>query len=727
MKFHLVTCEKHKVMRIRLIFMLLALGALCSSQAQTLRAHSPGNQMKLQVSIDAVGTPSYRVDFKGKAVILPSGLGLRTKQGELTSQFRVVGVDSTAADETWKPVWGEVREIRNNYRQLTVHLEQKMKDPVRMDIIFRVFDDGIGFRYSFPSQPNLQHFIVTGEASAFRMAGDHKAFWIPGDYETNEYPYTTSTLSSLSVTKVSKSNEIYARFIADSSSVQTPLMMKSNDGLYINLHEAALVNYPAMQLHLDKSTLTFSSALVPDAVGNMAYVQTPFATPWRTIIVAESAAGILASKIILNLNEPCKIPETSWIKPQKMVGVWWELHVGKSSWDYANASDVGANPDWSKVKPHGHHGATTANTKRYIDFAAAHGIEGVLVEGWNVGWEDWFGKWKEDVFDFVTPYPDFDVQELHRYAASKGVKLIMHHETSASVTNYERRMDDAYRFMKTNGYDAVKTGYVGYIIPRGEHHDGQWMVNHYNRVAAKTAEYQIMVDMHEPTRPTGMHRTYPNWLASEATRGNEFNGWSVGNAPEHETILPFTRVMGGPVDYTPGIFQIKLDKYGKKGFGPHTTLTKQMALYVTLYSPLQMAADLPENYEAHMDAFQFIKDVAVDWDDSRYIEAEPGDYLTIARKAKGKDSWFIGSITDENKRTSVVPLSFLDAGKTYLATIYRDGAAAHWDRNPMEYIIERFAVTGKSILKTPVVEGGGYAVSLVPATPEMLKGVKKYK
>jgi hypothetical protein len=410
-----------------------------------------------------------------------------------------------------------------------------------------------------------------------------------------------------------------------------------------------------------------------------------------------------------------------------MVGVWWEIHVGKGSWDYTYPVNVGPNPDWKTIKPHGMHRATTANTKMYIDFAAKHGFQGVLVEGWNVGWEDWFGKWKEDVFDFVTPYPDFDVAELQKYSASKGVKMIMHHETSASVTNYERRMDEAFRFMKTYGYDAVKTGYVGRIIPRGEWHEGQWMISHFTRTAAKAAEYGIMVDSHESSRPTGMHRTYPNWLASEAARGNEFNAWSVGNPPEHETILPFTRLMGGPMDYTPGIFQIKLDKYGKKGFGPHTTLTKQMALYVTMYSPLQMVSDIPENYEAHLDAFQFIKDVAVDWDESKYIEAEPGDYLTIARKAKGKESWFIGSITDEQARVSTVPLTFLDPTKTYEATIYRDGLDAHWDKNPMVYTIERSAVNSKTVLTVPVAEGGGYAVSLVPITGKDLKSLPKYK
>jgi hypothetical protein len=499
-------------------------------------------------------------------------------------------------------------------------------------------------------------------------------------------------------------------------------MMKSADGLYINIHEAALVNYPAMNLVLDKSNFTFTSHLVPDAVGNMAYLQAPAVTPWRTIIVSDKATEILASRMILNLNEPSKISDPSWIKPQKFVGVWWEMHVGKSSWDYSG-SQVGSQLA-SKVP----HGANTANVKRYIDFAAKNGIEGVLVEGWNTGWEDWFGQWKEDVFDFVTPYPDFDLKELSAYAKTKGVKIIMHHETSASVTNYERWMDTAYRFMKNNGYDAVKTGYVGRIIPRGEHHDGQWMVRHYERVAKKTADYHIMVDMHEPVRPTGLHRTYPNFLACEAARGNEFNAWSVGNMPDHETILPFTRLMGGPMDYTPGIFKIKMSYYDpKKKEQVHTTLTKQLALYVTMYSPLQMAADLPENYEQKMDAFQFIRDVAVDWDDTRVLDAEPGDYVIIARKAKGQDNWFMGAITDESPRNFTTTLDFLDMGNKYVATIYRDADSASWNNNPEAYVIERFIVDNKTKLKLKLAPGGGTAVSLMPATPGEAKRLKKYK
>jgi hypothetical protein len=505
--------------------------------------------------------------------------------------------------------------------------------------------------------------------------------------------------------------------------VQTPLMMKSNDGLHINIHEAALSNYPAMNLVVDKSTFTLNSRLVPDAVGNLAYLIAPAKTPWRTIIISDKATEVIAAnRMILNLNEPSKIENTAWIHPQKFVGVWWEMHVGKSSWDYAGGQ-VGSQQS-TRVP----HGANTANVKRYIDFAAQHGFQGVLVEGWNTGWEDWFGKWKEDVFDFVTPYPDYDVNELTRYAASKGVKIIMHHETSASVTNYERWMDTAYRFMVNHGMNSVKTGYVGKIIPRGEHHDGQWMVRHYERVMQKTAGYRIMVDAHEPVRPTGMHRTWPNFLACEAARGNEFNAWSRGNPPEHETILPFTRLMGGPMDYTPGIFQIKMNFYNaSKTEQVHTTLAKQLALYLTMYSPLQMAADLPENYEAHMDAFQFIKDVAVDWDDTKVLQAEPGDFLMIARKAKGSSNWFMGTITDEQARSFTQALSFLDAGKKYVAKIYRDAIGADWEKNPMVYTIDNFIVDSKTVLKLNLAPGGGTAISFMPANEEDQKKIKKYK
>ncbi len=696
-----------------IIFILLFAGNLIYSQT----IESPKKNFKLTFKLTDLGEPFYNLQYNGRYVIRDSRLGLELKDKfPLTKDFLVEGIDTSTVDESWDPVWGEVKTIRNNYKELLVKLVQPIVKNRRMYIRFRLFNDGLGFRYEFPNQQDMTYFTVSDEKTEFALTGDHKTFWIPGDYEANEYAYTTSKLSEVDATKGLSVNEIYARTVIGKNYVQTPLMMKSNDGLYINIHEAAQVNYPAMNLRVDYDKFVLTSQLVPDAYGNKAYLQVPEKTPWRTIIVSDKAADILASKIILNLNEPCKIKDVSWIKPVKYIGIWWEMHTSTHSWNYSDISNVKLNAiDWKSVRPNGRHGATTERTKKYIDFASKHGFDGVLVEGWNVGWEDWFGNWKEEVFDFVTPYPDFDVVELSKYAAKKGVKLIMHHETSASVTNYERRMDTAYRFMKKYGYDAVKTGYVGRIIPRGEYHDGQWMSNHYVRVAEKTAQYKIMLDAHEPTRPTGVHRTYPNWLACEAARGNEYNAWSQGNAPEHETILPFTRIMGGPMDYTPGIFQIKLDYWvPDKKEQVHTTLTKQLALYVTLYSPLQMAADYPEAYEKRMDAFQFIKDVPVDWDDTKILEAEPGDYLTIARKAKKKDEWYIGGITDENKRESSIKLDFLTPGKKYKATIYKDAPEGHCETNPMVYKIESQEVTSESVLKTNLVEGGGYAVSIKP-------------
>lgn len=711
-------------MRSALVFAILFFIFPCGITAQQpLSVSSPGNKVQLGLLHRADGSLVYQVHFNSRPVIVSSGLGMKFKVPDvLLTRFDLKGIDSTVTDETWKPVWGEVSSIRNHYRQIVLKLADRSGSGIQLDIIFRVFDDGVGFRYSFPQQPLLNHFIIAEELTRFGMTGNHKTFWIPGDYDTNEFAYYTTNLDQVDATGGGAAQEIHAKTFFDKNAVQTPLMMKSADGLYINIHEAALLNYPAMNLVLDKSSFTFSTHLVPDAKGNKAYLQAPARSPWRTIIVSDKATEILASKMILNLNEPSKIEDPSWIKPQKMIGVWWELHVGRSSWDYSGGQVGSAQA--SRVP----HGANTANVKRYIDFAARHGIEGVLVEGWNTGWEDWFGQWKEDVFDFVTPYPDFDVKELQQYAAAKGVKLIMHHETSASVTNYERWMDTAYRFMKRFGYDAVKTGYVGRIIPRGEHHDGQWMIRHFERVMQKTASYQIMLDAHEPVRPTGLHRTYPNFLACEAARGNEFNAWSVGNPPDHETILAFTRLMGGPMDYTPGIFKIKMSHYnpGKKE-QVHTTLCKQLALYVTMFSPLQMAADLPENYEAKMDAFQFIKEVAVDWDDTRILDAEPGDYVITARKAKGKESWFLGAMTDEQARKFNVFLSFLDPGKKYVATIYRDGNDAHWETNPESYVVENFLVDNTTLLRLNLASGGGTAVSLVPASAEDQKTIKKYK
>lgn len=688
---------------------------------QVINLLSPDGSIQLGVNNRDNGDLIYRVQYKGRTVIAPSSMGFKLKVPDvLLTRFQWIGADSSTIDETWDPVWGEQRTIHNHCKRLVVKL--KHVSGILVNIEFRVFNDGVGFRYQFPKQDSLNHFIVEEELTQFAVGGDHKAFWIPGDYDTNEYNYYTSRLSEIDATGGGKAQEIHAKTFFDKQAVQTPLMMKSDDGLYINLHEAALVNYPAINLVYDRATMTFRAHLVPDAVGNKAYLQAPAKTPWRTVVVSDKAGNILTSRMILNLNEPPAIGDIAWIKPQKFVGVWWEMHVGKSSWDLSGGQ-VGSQQA-TKVP----HGANTANVKRYIDFAAKNGIDAVLVEGWNAGWEDWFGQWKEDVFDFVTPYPDFDVNELSAYAKAKGVKIIMHHETSASVTNYERYMDTAYRFMKKYGYNSVKTGYVGRIIPRGEHHDGQWMVKHYERVAKKTASYGIMVDMHESVRLTGLHRTYPNWMASEAARGNEFNAWSSGNPPDHETILPFTRLMGGPMDYTPGIFKIKMSHYDpKKKEQVHTTLAKQLALYITMYSPLQMAADLPENYEAHMDAFQFIKDVAVDWDVTEVMDAEPGDYIIMARKAKGMDSWFIGAITDENARSMSKPLSFLDADKKYVATIYRDGDKADWQSNPEEYMIEKFLVDKKTMLKFKLAPGGGTAISLIPATAEELKKIKKYK
>lgn len=682
---------------------------------------SPNGNMVFRLILNPGDKLSYAVDYKGINAVKPSSIGFKFNVPDiLLDKFSITSISKRAIDESWDPVWGEVKTIRNHCNEIALKL--KTTNGIVVIFVARVFDEGVGFRFEFPDQPNLKHFVIGEEMTEIALTGDHTAWWIPGDYDTNEYWYNQTKLSEIDAAGGKLSAEIHAKTFFDRNAVQTPLMMKSAEGLYINIHEAALVNYPALNLVLDKNTFTFHSHLVPDAVGNKAYLQTPAKTPWRTILISDKAADLLASKMILNLNEPSNFSNTSFIKPQKFVGVWWEMHVGVSSWDYSGGQ-VGSQQA-TKVP----HGANTANVKRYIDFAAKNNIQSVLVEGWNTGWEDWFGQWKEDVFDFVTPYPDFDIAELSTYAKSKGVKIIMHHETSASVTNYERWMDTAYRLMKQFNYDAVKTGYVGRIIPRGEHHDGQWMVKHFERVAAKTAQYGIMVDMHESVRLTGLHRTYPNWVASEAARGNEFNAWSVGNPPDHETILPFTRLIGGPMDYTPGIFKIKMSHYNPdKKEQVHTTLAKQLALYVTMYSPLQMAADLPENYEARPDAFQFIKDVAVDWDDTRILEAEPGEYLTIARKAKNAADWFIGAITDEKPREASVKLDFLIEGTKYLATIYRDASDAHWQNNPEAYVIDKMIVDSKSGMWLKLAAGGGAAISLMPATPEQIKefGTKK--
>ena len=708
---------------------IFLLGMLITMNIYAITLLSPDKNIELQFELDNRGTPFYSVYYKDKPVIESSTLGFEIKNSPaMDSQFSIISADPSSFDENWEPVWGEYKSIRDHYNGVTVTLEQKKLSNRKMLIYFRAYNDGIAFQYEFPEQKNLSYFIIQKEKTQFNLAGDHTAFWIPGDYDTNEYAYTTSKLSEVHAQKGLTASEIGTRTIIADNAVQTPLMMKTDNGLYINIHEAALVNYPVMHLLIDKYNSILSVELVPDAVGNYAYIQTPFKTPWRTIIISDKAENILASNLILNVNEPCKLEDTSWIYPQKYIGIWWCLHVGRNSWNYADIGNMKLEgTDWENLTPNGRHGATTENIKRYIDFAAEHGFGGVLVEGWDIGWEDWYGKWKEEVFDFITPYPDFDVEELQEYAAEIGVKLIMHHETSSSVTNYERRMHDAYAFMKKYGYDTVKTGYVGRIIPRGEYHDGQWMVNHYVYVAQQTAKKRIMINSHESCRPTGLHRTYPNWLACEAARGNEYNAWSSGNAPEHETILPFTRLMGGPMDYTPGIFQIKMDYYNpQKREQVHTTLAKQLALYVTLYSPLQMAADLPENYERFLDAFQFIEDVPVDWDDTKIINAEPGDYLTIARKAKGKDEWFIGSITDENARNIDIPLSYLNDNQWYIATLYLDGSSAYWEHNPMDYQIKNFIVNKETVLHIPLAEGGGAAISIKPAYLQDLKKYQKY-
>ncbi|WP_460556119.1 glycoside hydrolase family 97 protein [Hymenobacter daeguensis] len=699
----------------KLLLALLVLSAGPRARAQTaapLTAHL--DKVSLTFAMVPDGRPTYAVAFGPKTVVQPSRLGLSFADGKgFEGPLTLLGSETKDVDETWQPVWGEVKDIRNHYQQLTVHLRQPAADGRRLDVVFRVFADGVGFRYEFPRQAGLQYFTVQDEFTEFRLPANHKAFWIPGDYDSNEYAYTTSRVSEVNTTPIRA-----IQLKAPATRIQTPLMLKSDDGLYVNIHEAALVNYPALYLNVDTKTFALTSQLVPDATGTgaKAYLQAPEHTPWRTIVVSDKAPDVLASKLILNLNEPSKIADPSWIKPQKFVGVWWEMQISRGSWNYADTFNIKlAGTDWRKLKPNGRHMANTAHVKQYIDFAAAHHIPGVLVEGWNVGWEDWANNWKEEVFDFVTPYPDFDVDELQRYAAGKGVNIIMHHETSGSATNYERRQDAAYRFMNAHGYTSVKTGYVGRIIPRGEHHDGQWMVNHYVRAAQKTADFHVMVDMHEPVRPTGLSRTYPNWLACEAARGNEFNAFSEGNPPEHETILPFTRLMGGPMDYTPGIFKLQnFEPTGKRQV--HTTLAKQLALYVTLYSPLQMAADLPENYNQHLDAFKFIEDVPVDWDDTRILAAEPGDYLTTVRKAKGKDEWYLGSITDEQARKQPLTLDFLTPGQRYEATIYADGKGASWDKNPTAYRISRQVVTSKSALTLQLAAGGGAAISFKPVS-----------
>ena len=696
----------------KLIITLLFIAVSLTIQAQEIT--SPNGNFSLKFSLTADGTPTYQLSFKNKPVIKPSTMGLATVDvPSFLSGFSITKTDQSTVDNSWEPIMGEQKTIRNNYKELLVTLSQKAEKDRFIHIRFRLFNDGLGFRYEFPKQANLKYFIIKEENTQFNLAGDHKIFWIPGDYDTNEYPYTTSKLSEIAGLIKKATIDVHAQYPIKTLAIQTPSMMKSADGLYINIHEAALINYPAMSLNVDPANYRLSSHLTPDAVGNKGYLQTDTHTPWRTIVVSDRAADILSSRMILNLNEPTAYKDVSWIKPIKYIGVWWEYFVaGKSTWAYSTENNVKMGEDFSKLTPSGKHGATTENVKKHIDFAAEHGFDAVLVEGWNVGWEDWFGNWKENVFDFVTPYPDFKVKELQQYAESKGVRIMMHHESSASATNYERRLDTAFKFMAENGYNSVKTGYVGKIVPRGEHHDGQWMVNHYIHVAEKAAEHKIMVNSHEAVRPTGVNRTYPNWIAQESARGTEFEAMG-GLPPEHTTILPFTRLMGGPMDYTPGIFQTELAYYGTgSNQRVNTTLVKQLAYYVTMYSPLQMAADMPDNYRRFLDAFQFIKDVAVDWDDTFILEAEPGDYVTIARKAKNENEWFVGGVTDEQPREAQISFSFLPAGKKYEATIYADGKDASWNKNPQSYTIRKMMVSSKTKLKQKLGAGGGVAISI---------------
>lgn len=716
-----------KAICIKLTCFLLVLFMSSAVMAESIT--SPNGQLQLNFSVNSQGEPVYELFYKGKAVIKPSKLGLELKNDPgLMNGFTLADTQTSTFDETWEPVWGEVKQIRNHYNEMAVTLDQKAQDR-NIIIRFRLFDDGLGFRYEFPLQKNLNYFVIKEERTQFAMTGDHKAFWIPGDYDTQEYDFTESKLSEIRGLMKSAITGNASQTQFSPTGVQTSLQMKTAYGLYINLHEAALVDYSCMHLNLDDKNLIFESWLTPDAVGDKGYMQAPCKSPWRTVIVSDDARDILASKLTLNLNEPCAYEDVSWIKPVKYVGVWWEMIAGKSTWAYTDdlPSVKLGETDYSKTKPNGRHGANNENVKRYIDFAAAHGFDQVLVEGWNEGWEDWFGHSKDYVFDFVTPYPDFDVKMLNAYAKSKGVKLMMHHETSSSVRNYERHMDKAYRFMVDNGYNAVKSGYVGDIIPRGEHHYGQWMNNHYLYAVKKAADYKICVNGHEAVRPTGLCRTYPNLIGNESARGTEYEAFG-GSKPFHTTLLPFNRLIGGPMDYTPGIFDTKLDFMGDLPHGQvQTTLAKQLALYVTLYSPLQMAADLVENYEKHMDAFQFIKDVAVDWDDSEYIEAEPGDYITVARKAKGTDNWFVGGITDENARTAGFTLDFLTPGKRYVATLYADGKDADYKENPTSYQIKKGIVTNKTKISVWEARSGGFALSLIEATPAEKKSVKKWK
>lgn len=674
------------------------------------------------------GIPTYKVDYKGKPVIKESRLGLELRDGKnLMDGFEQLNATTSTFDETWQPVWGEVKEIRNHYNELLAELKQPSTDRY-MNIRFRVYDDGVGFRYEFPQQKNLVYFVIKEEHSQFAMTGDHTAWWIPGDYDTQEYDYTESKLSEIRSLLSNAVTSNASQTVFSPTGVQTSLQMKTDEGLYINLHEAALVDYSCMHLNLDEKNLVFESWLTPDADGFKGRLQAPCHSPWRTVMVSDDARDILSSHLILNLNEPCKIEDTSWIKPVKYMGVWWEMIAGGKPWSYTNdiPSVKLGETDYRKVKSNGNHPANTRNVKKYIDFAAKHGFDQLLVEGWNVGWEDWFGNQKDYVFDFVTPYPDFDIEQLNRYAHDKGIRLMMHHETSGSSRNYERHLEQAYQLMNKYGYTAVKSGYVGNILPYGEHHYGQWMNNHYLYCVVEAAKHKIMVNAHEAVRPTGLCRTYPNLIGNESARGTEYQAFG-GSKTFHTTVLPFTRLQGGPMDYTPGIFEMNISKLNPNNSSHvNATLANQLALYVTMYSPLQMAADLPENYERFMDAFQFIKDVPVDWDNSIYLEAEPGKYVTVARKEKGTNNWFIGSATGNANHQSVISLDFLEKGKNYIATIYADTKDTDYKLNPQSYQIVKGLVNSKNKLKINTVEAGGYAVSLFEVTnSDEMKGLKK--
>lgn len=705
---------------LSLFILLLAAAPLFSQVLQ-----SPNQQVNLQFFLGPKGEPTYTLQRKGQAVIQPSRLGFDLKNDEVNLLDGFVITDSarTSLDETWAPVWGEESQIRNHYNELLIGLTQKSTGR-KINIRFRAFNEGIGFRYEFPSQDQLGYFIIQEEKTQFAMTGDHTAFWIPGDYDTQEYDFVESKLSEIRGKMKEAITPNASQTPFSDTGVQTSLMLKTAEGLYINLHEAALIDYPAMHLELDDRQFVFAAHLTPDAQGDKGYLYTPAQSPWRTIIVSDKAGDVLASRITYNLNEPSKIEDTSWIKPMKYVGVWWEMITGKSSWSYTNdfkAVKLGLT-DYSKAKPNGTHGATTANVKKYIDFAAKHGFDGVLVEGWNVGWEDWFGNSKDYVFDFLTPYPDFDLPGISGYAKEKGVQLIMHHETSSSARNYERHLEKAYQLMKDYGYPAVKSGYVGDILPRGEYHYSQWLVNHYQYALEKAAEYKLMVNAHEAVRPTGIARTWPNLISNESARGTEYQAFG-GSKANHVTILPFTRQLGGPMDYTPGVFEMDVHN----GSHVNSTLANQLALYVTLYSPLQMAADFPENYDRFPDAFQFIKDVALDWEKSVYVEAEPGYYVTIARKAKDTGHWFVGNVNGLEGRSGAVKFDFLDADKTYLAELYSDRSDAHFKTNPQAYQIRKLAVNSKSVLRQFSAPGGGYAIRIREASKEELKGIKKLK